>query len=436
MRNYPGLFLLLIIGLSACISPDATYSKVAPGIWRGALELEHFTIPARKKKEVTLLYDQIKPGELPFNFEIKYLDNDRFYVEFINGSERIRVDSIQYGRDRSLARDTMNIWFPEYQSYIHAEIRGGVMQGYWRVLTREDYQIPFYAHAGRDYRFTTMEKKPLADLSGDWATFLGVEKTDEDPERAVAEFKQDGNHLEGTFRTETGDYRFLEGTIQDRDFWLSCFDGAHAFLFSGAVQGDSLQGEFCSGTHYKTLWTSWQSDDFELTPLDSISQVKSGQQLSFSVKTPEGKEIKYPSSEFDGKLKIFTISGTWCPNCKDELLFLTEFMKENPDLANKMAVVSFSFERAKDESAANMHLIEYKKKLNLPFDIVYAGVARKEVAEEFFPALNKVISFPTMIILDKNDKVLQVHTGFDGPATSRYESFKKHFADLVNSALQ
>ena len=128
MRNYPGLFLLLIIGLSACISPDATYSKVAPGIWRGALELEHFTIPARKKKEVTLLYDQIKPGELPFNFEIKYLDNDRFYVEFINGSERIRVDSIQYGRDRSLARDTMNIWFPEYQSYIHAEIRGWVMQ--------------------------------------------------------------------------------------------------------------------------------------------------------------------------------------------------------------------------------------------------------------------------------------------------------------------
>ena len=24
----------------------------------------------------------------------------------------------------------MNIHFPEYQSYLHAEIRGGVMQGY------------------------------------------------------------------------------------------------------------------------------------------------------------------------------------------------------------------------------------------------------------------------------------------------------------------
>jgi hypothetical protein len=27
------------------------------------------------------------------------------------------------------------------------------MQGYWQLTTKEDYQIPVYARAGRNYRF-------------------------------------------------------------------------------------------------------------------------------------------------------------------------------------------------------------------------------------------------------------------------------------------
>lgn len=425
------LFLSFALLFSACISADKTYNRAAPGIWRGVLELEHFSMPAKKKDEVAIVYDQFKPGELPFNFEIKYLDDERFYIEIFNGSERIRLDSIQYGRDRSLARDTMNVWFPEYQSYIHAEIRGGVMQGYWRVTTKEDYQIPFYAHSGRDYRFTTLQQKPLADLTGNWATLFGVEGKPEDQEKALGEFKQNGNHLEGTFRTETGDYRFLDGTVQDRKFWLSTFDGAHAYLFSGSIQGDTLQGEFRSGHKYKSLWMAWKDPKFELSAADSRTQVKAGSKISFSVKTPEGKDLVFPSAAFEDKIKVFTVSGTWCPNCRDEQVFLTQFLKENPSLASQMAVVAFSFERNKDAAKANAHLMEYRKKLGIPFDIVYAGEANKDAAAKFFPALNKVMAFPTMIILDKNNNVIQVHTGFDGPATSRYEAFKTAFKETI-----
>lgn len=428
---FSSLFLLSLLVASGCVTTDTAYTRVAPGMWRGVLELEKFRIPVNDKDTVIILYDQFKPGELPFNFEVTYLDNERFYVEIINGSERIRLDSIQYGRDRSQARDTMNVWFPEYQSYIHAEIRGGVMQGEWVVTTKEDYRIPFYAHAGRGYRFTTMRETPLKDITGSWATMFGVEGKPEDQEKAIGEFKQDGNHLEGTFRTETGDYRFLEGTVQGRKFFLSCFDGSHAYLFSGSVRNDTLFGEYRSGHRYRTLWTAWKDPNFRLASPDSMSQLKAGGQVKFSVQTPEGKNLVYPSPAFDNKIKIFTVMGTWCPNCRDEQAFLTEFLKENPDLAKEMSIVSFAFERNKDIAQINPHLLNYKKKMGIPFEIAYAGKADKESATNFFPALDKVMAFPTMIIIDKKGQVRRIHTGFDGPATSRYADFKKEFTAFI-----
>jgi thiol-disulfide isomerase/thioredoxin len=427
--SFLSLGTLLFFG--RCLRTDTAFTRVAPGVWRGVLELEKFQIPVRDKDTVIVLYDKFKPGELPFNFEVKYVDDERFYLEIHNGSERIRLDSIQYGRDRTQARDTMNVWFPEYQSYLHAEIRGGVMAGEWVVTTKENYRIPFYAEAGRDYRFTNLQESPIGDLTGEWAAIFGVEKPTGEQEKAVGEFRQSGNHLEGTFRTETGDYRYLEGTVQGRKFWLSCFDGAHAFLFSGSMRGDTLQGEFRSGHKYRTLWTAWQDPNFRLGAADSLTQIKAGAGISFAVQTPEGQELKFPSPRFDNKIKIFTVMGTWCPNCRDEQVFLTEFLKNNPDLAKEISVVGFSFERHQDPAQANAQLLAYKKKMGIPFDIVHAGKASKDEAAKFFPALDKVMAFPTMLILDKQNRVRRVHTGFDGPATSKYAAFKSDFEALM-----
>lgn len=424
---------LLAFGLlSGCLTTDTAYSRVAPGMWRGVLELEKFNIPVRDKDTIFTLKEQFREGELPFNFEVKYLDETRFYIEIINGAERIRCDSIQYGRDRSMARDTFNVYFPEYASYIHIDVRGGVMQGEWIVTSKSNYRVPFYAHAGRDYRFTSLNETPVANLSGDWAALFGI--NDDSPDKAIGEFRQKGNHLEGTFRTETGDYRFLEGTVQGRKFWLSCFDGAHAFLFSGSIDGDTLRGEFRSGNHYRSLWQAWRDPQFRLASPDSLTVLKTGASaISFKLNTPEGKTLEFPSPAYDGKIKIFTILGTWCPNCRDEQKFLLEYINENPAMADKMEIVGFAFERYKDSTLANAQLRTYKKKMGIPFDLVYAGPADKKEAEKIFPALSTVLAFPTMIILDKKNEVRRIHAGFDGPASSKYVPFKQEFADLMKT---
>ena len=40
-----------------------------------------------------------------------------------------------------------------------------------------------------------------------------------------------------------------------------------------------------------------------------------------------------------------------------------------------------------------------------------------------------------MIFIDKNDKVTKIHTGFNGPATSEFENFKKEFKLSVQEIL-
>jgi thiol-disulfide isomerase/thioredoxin len=436
MRN-SSLFLALLaaaaLSVAGCLTAEAPFTRLAPGIWRGVLVLEPFALPASKKDTVVILHDQFKEGELPFNFEVTYLDDEKFYVEFINGTERIRCDSIRYGRDRTQARDTVNIYFPEYQTYIHAEIRGGVMQGYWAVPQRGNYRVPFYAKAGLAYRFTPLRDTPAGDLTGQWATLFGIDKGRDEQEKALGEFVQDGNHLAGTFRTETGDYRFLEGTVQGRKFWLSTFDGSHAYLFAASMaQGDTLQGEFRSGTHYRTLWKAWKDPAFELADPDSLTTLlHNGGEIAFQLKTPEGRELTFPGPAFGDKIKIFTIMGTWCPNCRDEQAFLTEYLKNNPAAARDLAIVGFAFERHKDPAGANAHLLEYKRKMGIPFDLVYAGRNDKDEAEKVFPALSRVMAFPTMIILDRRNVVRRIHTGFDGPATSKYGEFKQDFETLI-----
>ena len=73
--------------------------------------------------------------------------------------------------------------------------------------------------------------------------------------------------------------------------------------------------------------------------------------------------------------------------------------------------------------------------MNIPYDILWAGSSNKKEAAKTLPMLNAIISYPTMIFIDKNDKVRKIHTGFSGPATSEYATFKTEFNQFVKELL-
>ena len=428
--------LALVFSISGCLVVENTYSGLPPGVWRAALKIELNPITTNPKgaplaDKVNIQFDEVAAGELPFTFEVVYPTPDSFYIEIINAGERIIVDDISIGRDRRTAKDTVVINFPVFDSYIRGIFVENILEGEWVVRNKVNYRIPFVAYHGRNHRFTHLKKEPVIDLNGKWEVTFGVDD-EHDPYPAIGEFKQDGNLVTGTFLTETGDYRFLEGTIQEDRLYLSTFDGSHAFLFEAKVQADgSLLGSFRSGKHYRTLWSARKNPEAQIRGPNDITYLKNEDEpFQISFPNREGKMISLDDERYQNKVKIVQIFGTWCPNCRDETKFLVDYLKSNPN--QEVEVIAVAFERHLEETKAWGSLDRYKEKFGMEYEILLAAASdSKANASELLPMLNEIVSFPTLVFLDRNNRVKRVHTGFNGPATSEYKAFEEDFHKFV-----
>lgn len=430
MKQYILLFLIAVT-IGSCVEPVTQFSKLPPGTWRAVLYLDNQPqIAASENEEVSTKFSS--EGELPFLFELKYDDEDKFYIEIINGEERIRLDDISYGRDRATAKDTVIINFPVFDSYIRAIYEENIMEGRWHVNYKDNYSIPFKAFYGQNHRFTTLDSGEDQSLSGNWEVKFEPGTDDEYP--AIAELKQTGSKLSGTFLTETGDYRYLEGNVIDNKMYLSTFDGAHAFLFTAKRMPDeSLSGIFRSGSHYTSSWTATKNEEAEIGDAYELTKLIEGvPPLEFSFPTTDGKLVSLTNPEFEGKIKLVQIMGTWCPNCRDETNFILDYLKrEQPE---DIEVIAIGFERYKEESKSMESLRRFKETMNVPYTVALGGNSpNKAEASNKFPSLSGILSYPTLIFVDKENNVRKIHTGFTGPATSGYDVFVKEFDETIKS---
>jgi len=438
MYHYRVLFLLILISFSiaGCFSFEHQYSIVPPGKWRAVLELQPSGIPVqtgkRNKDKIIQSIQEVTEGELPFNFEVIYDEASKFHIEILNGPERIVVKDIKTWHDRPTNNDSILINFPVYGTYIKAAYEDDKIEGEWYVPYRGDnYKIPFRARYGKGYRFTQLKKTPKTDLSGRWETTF----SEEDPYKAIGEFKQEGNRLTGTFMTETGDYRYLEGSVQDNKAYLSCFDGSHAFLFEAKIlEDETLLGSFQSGAHYKTIWKAFRNNEYQLGSPDTLTYLKEGyDRFNFNLENIDGKMVTLDDEKYQNKVKIVSILGTWCPNCRDETTFLVNYL--NDKKPKDLEVVAIGFERYREKEKAMQALKNYKENFGMDYELLWGGYFDKKEAAKSLPMLNHILSYPTMIFIDRNNKVRRIHTGFSGPATSTYPAFVSDFESFVEGLL-
>ena len=424
--------LLILVLFSGCIQVNNSFDKLPPGIWRATLDLEKKSVAVDDEAVENRAFEEVSKGELPFNFEIKYEEDGTMNAIILNGDEKMEVNNIQFGRMENRSIDTFLIDFPVYDTYLKGTFQERILNGKWVVNYKENYEIPFVAEFGRDYQFTNLNKEPEIDLTGKWEVEFSLE---DDPYPAIGEFVQKGNKITGTFLTETGDYRFLGGSIQGNKLYLSCFDGSHAFLFEGKIlEDESIIGSFRSGNHYKTTWKATRNQAVEIGNPYELTYLKDGyDKFDFSFPDPDGKTISLSDEQFKDKVVLVQILGTWCPNCRDETNFLVDYLKNNPN--ENLEIVGISYERHKDAEKAKAIIKKYREKIEIPYPILYGGYFNKAQASESLPMLNKIISYPTMIYLDKKGEVRKIHTGFAGPATSEYEGFKKEFNAFVGQLL-
>jgi len=328
--------------------------------------------------------------------------------------------------------DTLVFPFPNFESELRVVAsKKRRLKGFWVNYNKaNNYSIPFEAQLQNT---PPILASPKIELSGKWETYFSPKTPDQ--ESAIGLFKQELNKITGTFLTETGDYRFLEGTVEGSSFFVSCFDGSHAFLVTGSMENGFIKGTFYSGKHYQTSWTATKNELFKLQNADSLTYLKSSDALvKFTLKDLSGAEFYFPNTTTLNKVVIIQIMGTWCPNCMDETKYYKELYAKYH--SQGLEIISIGYEAAETFEEQVAKIQHLKKRHNLEFTFLVGGIANKGKASEDFAMLNEVISFPTTIFIGRDGIVKRIHTGFNGPGTgSYYTEYVEKTNALIESLL-
>ncbi len=396
-------WLLIVLMIIAC-DRDPKFPK--SGSWRAELELD-------------------KGKVIPFNFE--YQDGNTMIIQ--NADERIEVNNI------TLKGDSIIIEHPVFEGVFKGIYAEDSIYGTF-IKPSLDRVVPFTMRQGRAERFDVAEA-PNAVVTGIWETVFSP-NTEADRYIAKGILEQKGHRVTGTFRTTTGDYRYLDGSVEGDSLRLSTFDGAHAFLFEAKVTDSVMEGLFYSGNHWKEPFTAKRNEEFELPAADSLTFLKEGyDKVKFSFPNTDGEMVSLEDERFQDKVVLIQIMGTWCPNCLDETKYYTQYYKDNSE--EPFEIVSLAFEYAPTKEKAMAAINKFKKAVEVPYPVLLAqfGTSSKTKANEKLPMLNHVLSYPTTIFIDKNGTVRRIHTGFNGPATGeKYDEFVKEFEAFMKKLLE
>ncbi|WP_458626133.1 peroxiredoxin family protein [Winogradskyella sp. PC D3.3] len=403
MKN--SLSILAILILVSC-KTEITPKTLQKGMYRAVLEVQD-------------------EQELPFNFEVE----SARAIKLFNAEEVIDVNEITY------KNDSVFIKLPVFEGYIAAKFEGYNLKGSF-IKESLDRVVPFSATYNDDKRFK-IKSKPSQNSTGIWETVFSKGIVD-DEYMAKGIFKQEGGKVTGTFRTTTGDYRYLEGVMDGDIMKLSTFDGAHAFLFTATVTDSTMEGYFYSGNHWKEPFIAKRNATYELPSANNLTFVKEGYDgIDFQFPNTSDELIALKDDRFKDKVVIVQIMGTWCPNCLDESKYYAEFYQENKDEGIEIVALAFEYAKTREDAFSRIDRLQENVGIDYPILLAQYGTSDKAKAQEKLPMLNHVLSYPTSIFIDKSGKVRKIHTGFNGPATGeKYVEFKAEFEGFVRKLLK
>jgi peroxiredoxin len=347
-----------------------------------------------------------------------------------NAAEKIRVDNI------TATADSFIVQMPVFESQFRIAYHDKKLSGVWikggSVKTQE---IPFAA-VQSNKRFTA-GSPANKNISGRWAVSFAGNKPGE---LSVAELKQTGNTITGTFLNPTGDYRYLEGIVTKDSLLLSAFDGGHAFLITAKIEtGKKLSGgTFYSGALYKEDWSAVKDDKATVTEDHVAMFVKPGEdKLHFTFKNLDGNPVSIADEQFKNKVVVIQLMGSWCPNCMDETAFLSDYYNKNKQRG--IAVIALAYEYSTNWERSVKSLQKFKDRFNVQYPILNTGVTVGDSlrTEKTLPELTPIKFFPSSVILDKKGIIRKLDTGFNGPATGEhYLAYKKEFYTTIDTLLK
>jgi len=202
------------------------------------------------------------------------------------------------------------------------------------------------------------------------------------------------------------------------------------------VSGDKITGKRYAGKSGYKEWTAVKDASAKLPDAYSLTALKPGfTKLAFTFNDIDGKKVSLSDERFKNKVVIVQIMGSWCPNCMDETAYMVNYYKKYQPKG--VEVIGLAYERTKELGRSKKAVQRLKDRFNVAYPLLITGYtpSHDEPAKSL-PMLDKVMGFPTTIIIDKKGDVRKIHTGFSGPGTGEhYIEFISEFEKLTNDLL-
>ncbi len=366
-------------------------------------------------------------GSIRYVLKIQKDTKEKWSAWLINATERIEVPSVVMQDDQTLLLDINH-----YDSRLNIVPgpNGKRLSGEWKKRRAADKWSTMKLEASI-VSAESVKQKTDSSFDGRWQVKFS---SSEEPAVGKFETNKSTGMMLGTFLTSTGDYRYLAGSASQGSMELSCFDGAHAFLFKAKLLEDgTLSGDFWSSKHWHETWTA-KRDDLAKLP-DSFAQTKATSENINSLSFPDldGNVTKLDDKRFLAPVRIVHIFGSWCPNCHDAGAYLAQLKKKHGD---KISIVGIAFELTGnfDRDAAQVQKYLQRHKLDHPV-LIGGGSSSKEKASEAITFIDRVRSYPTTVFANQKGNIIAVHQGFSGPATgSAFEDLKINFEKVIAEA--
>ena len=260
------------------------------------------------------------------------------------------------------------------------------------------------AIAGKHYQPPAAPAQPPAKLAGEWEVHTKAQTAGNQ-----LLLQQSGADLKGTILRVDGDEGTLLGRVDGNHFVISHFSGDRANLMEGTLLADGTL-DLTQGTAKMIGYRPAAARALSLlAPPDPSTYARAKDpQAKFHFSFPDLNGKTVTEDAFAGKPYVVTITGSWCPNCRDEAPFLAELYKTYH--TQGLDIVGFCFEYADDPTYGPLKA--FMRKYGIAYQMLVAGPPPARGLGEVIPQVEHISAYPTSIYVGRDGRIKAVHTGF------------------------
>ena len=349
---------------------------------------------------------------VPFRIEIDGSGAD-VHSYFFNGDERVNPSNSGTFQNGSLV-----LTFDSYATKLEATLDDGVLTGTYGGGSGNAYAFKAKRH---DPSLVASGDQHAPDISGLWEIQVKSPKGESAWHFVV---NQTGAKVDAAILRVDGDTGILSGNFKDGKFFLSHFTGERPSYVEVTPQSTgSLQLQIASSHDTQTLVALRPAEARarNLAPPDDPTQHTKLKDpthpLRFSFPDLNGRTVSSNDEQFQGKVVLVNITGSWCPNCHDEAPFLEELYRKYR--GQGLEIVALDFEPAqqlKSLSRARAFIQRY----GIEYTYLIAGEPSQ--LNEKIPQAENLNAWPTTFFIGRNGLVRAIHTGFTSRASGELDS--------------